>query len=332
MKAFCKLMLKTCLFLIKTGSFTKAYWLSLSGAPLNGSSLSCEDIRSIHENRIPWADLKIEKERIFSKSLHGTIKNKRIVFPKYRKLVELATGGWRLNYQGDKIQIQNSSQGTRLWITNTEEVEMAHEIFNKKCYNLKPSGPTLVLDVGGNVGMAAIFFSQDPHVKKIHTFEPFLPTSRQMEQNLKLNRHTAKIRIHRIGLGKTSRNLRIKYDARFKGSMTTAGLAVWRKAKGTQLSEERIQIREASPVIKKILSKTRVSVICKMDCEGSELGILENLEDKKILKRIDVFVIEWHGSLFRSVLRILERNAYMTFIGPSDNPKSNLGLVYAFKK
>lgn len=332
MKAFCRLLLKSCLFFVKTGSFTKAYWLSLSGAPLNGSSLSCEDIRSIHENRIPWADLKIDKERIISKSLHGMIKNKQIVLPKYRELAELASGGWRLNYQGDQIQIQNSSQGTRLWITNTEEVEMAHEIFHKKCYNLTNLGPTVVLDVGGNVGMASIFFSQDPRVKKIHTFEPFLPTLKQMEKNLKLNRHSSKIRIHRIGLGKTNRNMRVKYDAGFKGSMTTGGLAVWRKANGNQLSEERIQIREAAPVIQKILSGTRVPVICKMDCEGSELGILENLEEKKILTRIDAFVIEWHGSLFRSVLRILERNGYMTFIGSSDNPKTQLGLVYAFKK
>jgi hypothetical protein len=61
--------------------------------------------------------------------------------------------------------------------------------------------------------------------------------------------------------------------------------------------EVTIDLREASTILGQIIAKAKAKesrFLLKLDCEGSEFPIIENLSEKNLLKEIDVILMEWH--------------------------------------
>ncbi|GAL81804.1 hypothetical protein JCM19274_363 [Algibacter lectus] len=86
-------------------------------------------------------------------------------------------------------------------------------------------------------------------------------------------------------------------------------------------SEERdIKIVETAKEIQTIIDNANgQKIMIKMDCEGAEYEIFENLSQSKILDKIDVIIMEWHDNGSKTIEDTLLKFGFNVFsrdLGP----------------
>lgn len=74
------------------------------------------------------------------------------------------------NSRGEIIRVPHRDIYLRL---RTTDLRIYHEVFRKKEYDFKlTSNPSVIFDIGANIGMASIFFAKKYPNSKIYSFEP----------------------------------------------------------------------------------------------------------------------------------------------------------------
>lgn len=68
--------------------------------------------------------------------------------------------------------------------------------------------------------------------------------------------------------------------------------------------------------------------ILKMDCEGEEYSIIEELNAAGILGRFKVIMLEWHYEGFKKITDFIDGLGYSYFFFEKEN---GMGLIYAQK-
>lgn len=69
-------------------------------------------------------------------------------------------------------------------------------------------------------------------------------------------------------------------------------------------------------------------MILKLDCEGEEYGIIEELSKKGILNRFSLIILEWHYYGKDCILQFLQ-DAGLSYWCNDKNER--MGLIYAFR-
>lgn len=199
------------------------------------------------------------------------------------------------------------------------------EIFDKKIYDIElaTSTPT-IFDVGAHIGLATIFFKQRYPLAKITAFEPNPNTFPLLEENTYFN-NIHNVTLHNVALGKQSSKRTLYIDSSNGGGFSTASFLkdAW---DGTQ---ESLGIE----VVTEPLSKYIISTIdlMKIDVEGSEQEIIEELEESGKIKNIKNIIIEFHPTKkqdIEKVKSILQKNGFEIEI--KENKKDH--LVYILGK
>lgn len=223
-----------------------------------------------------------------------------------------------------------SFNGIKMYVESIEEFFILKEVFVEKDYHFKTKENVVLIDIGTNIGTASLFFSKQKNIQKIYAFEPVQDTFDQAKLNFEINQQVSKVfDFSNIGLGSSDREETFLFDKKVKGNTGVRGTLSSSYKNNTTSEERKVVIKNASAVFQNILSENDGSKIAvKMDCEGAEYEIFENLANSNLLTKIDIFLIEWHDKGAEVIEDRLIENGFSIF---SRNLTSNAGMIYAIK-
>ena len=280
---------------------------------------------------IPKPDISIKDGQVYFKKLSLTlpIKSARPLIEGYQyaiKIVENLKG--KFLYKNNELIAE--IEEIRFFINEADELFIINEVFVENCYNIiLPETNIIAIDIGMNVGITSLYLSAKKNVQKIYSYELFPPTFEHAVKNISLNPTGKKIIPHSYGWGSQNETLNLEYSAEEKGRMGLLGLPADRKFKSTLLQS--VEIKKASDELTRLIEQNNEKmIVCKMDCEGAEYDIIEDLASNNLLEKIAVYMIEWHFKDPRVICDMLEKKDFVVFCLTFQSNDS--GLIYAVKK
>lgn len=207
-----------------------------------------------------------------------------------------------------------------------------NEIFvgNEYLFSSNTLKPTII-DCGSNIGMSVLYFNLIYPDCNILAFEPDEETFSILEANIKQN-HLDNVILHKKALSKSDGTLDFYYDQKKPGSLTMSA------------------IKARIPKQNKTVVSTRLSHyidnnidFLKLDIEGLETEVIEDLRKENKIHLIERMVIEYHHHIEKDIdglsiiLAILEESNFGYQIeGSMSRPWKPFGfqdlLIYAYRK
>lgn len=166
------------------------------------------------------------------------------------------------------------------------------EIYKFKAVNKKPR----IIDAGGYIGMATMYFKSLYPEAVIKVFEPDPFTFSFLKKNIR-NNNIKNVSLYNVGLGKKEGTVSIYPDG-------GDGASVKVKNKNKMVN---VRIKRLSDCI-----SSRVDLL-KMNIEGAEYEVLQDIENK--LDFVDQIILEYHcfydlPQTLGRILNILDRNSF----------------------
>lgn len=234
-----------------------------------------------------------------------------------------------------------SSKGINVKVCSEDEFNNVYEVLIDENYHyfLNNQKKDIVLDVGMNIGDSALYFLNNHKVEKVYAFEPFLKTYLAAQDNLKnyiLN--SDKIEIFQYGISNENEKRNIGFNEDMTCGQSTISdvrefahkiYQEYGLIKKENEVNEQIEVRKASEVFAPIIQKhVHNNIILKMDCEGEEYSILEELSQTGLLCKFDFIMLEWHYQGKKILLNCLKKAGFSYWC----NDKSEkMGLIYGYK-
>ena len=243
----------------------------------------------------------------------------------------------QLHERGATVRIENtdviaSVEGVEFFVKEVDDLRFVVEVFFENTYNFMVAGPVCVIDIGMNIGLATLFFARRNNVEEVHSFEPFKSTYDRAVRNINLNKSlSSKIFHNNFGLSGRDDELELLVSQNGdSGAQSTRGAQA-----GTPV---RIALRRATSVLGPIVERARAGgkrVVAKIDCEGSEFDIFEDLVSSGLIEDFSALLVEWHrGFVERTQLDLinplLDRGFLVFDVTPSGRRGGN-GFFYAAK-
>ncbi len=201
---------------------------------------------------------------------------------------------------------------------------MFKEIFIDQNYYIEPTDkPLTIIDCGTNIGVSLLYFRTQAPNAIITAFEPNPHTYTIVQDNVEKN--NLNVMIHPVGLGKVKTTATFHtdvHDLASQSGSTTGHLAT----KNYELTSFPVAIEPLSPYI------TGPVDILKLDIEGAEGEVLEELATSNVLRHIKKIFIEYHFDgvhttyPFDALLNTLEKAGFTYAI------QSQIELPYVIPK
>lgn len=191
---------------------------------------------------------------------------------------------------------------------------VAKEIFCDELYKIPLSlidkhKKYCVLDIGANRGYTALYFADKNWVRRIDAFEIMPQTFNFALKNIALNEKLKKkINIYNYGLGadtKETEALCVPY----RDGISTINQE-WLQAYTPHAATAKpvtVQLVQASFFLKDLIEHRDIAnIIFKIDCEGAEYEILQDLADNypQLFEKIEIMIGETHCG-FEKFLKII---------------------------
>lgn len=201
-------------------------------------------------------------------------------------------------------------------------LELYKSIFEEKIYDFNTSHLTPnIIDAGSNIGIATLFFKNKYPLANITCFEPDPYNFNILKQNISIN-NLNNVKAIEAALSNNSGDI-LFYGQIGEGSDT----------RGNSISklwgEQRITNNQVKVKTVKLSSYINEHIdLIKLDIEGAEQQVIEDIEDKLYL--INYLIIEVHeaeGIYFdnnlTTICNILKKNSFELEIAPADDLQSN---------
>ena len=214
------------------------------------------------------------------------------------------------------------------YVESGEEFIILNEIFIDNDYDFGINEECVLIDIGANVGMATIFFSKMDNIKKIYAFEPVKDNFDLAQRNFDANQ-ISNVDFYNFGLGKEERDEKFLYSRQLKGNSGLRGTNNPYYQNLINVEEKTVKIKRASEILSPILEKSKeFKIVVKMDCEGAEYEIIENLSNENLLSKINIIMLEWHDYGPERVEKVLKESGFLIFSRPL-GPIS--GMIYGVR-
>jgi FkbM family methyltransferase len=166
-----------------------------------------------------------------------------------------------------------------------------------------------VVDIGGHVGLFALYASQYVPNGRVYSFEPSPYNYERFQEHMEKNNIT-NVEVSRCAVtGSTA-------DTTLYLSQDTGANSIYKKCAHEyfQPHQTKQDVVVESTTLSRILEKVGYISYLKIDCEGAEYDILESLTPQEFSK-IKQIVLEWHpvdGKSVRGLMDLLEKNGFRT--------------------
>lgn len=220
------------------------------------------------------------------------------------------------------------ADGITVRCTNEIEYMIAQEIFAGEEYGFHASGKYFVIDIGMNIGCTTLYFASQTNVTSVYGFEPFKGVYDKAISNIALNGKEIREKIHTYNMGLGKEDGIEKYMAH-EGIYESAGIK--KVQDGAEQSDCIIEqeTKQASSILGKIMRAHEESCLMKIDCEGAEYGILEDLIDSGIIRKVDTIIMEWHVGKYMQLEKLLNQAGYTYVLNKNSR---DFGMCYAWRE
>lgn len=246
------------------------------------------------------------------------------------KLIVLQDGNLELTVGNVCIKVNSLDE-----FVNTCEV-LANGVYD---YYINNGKKDVVIDIGMNIGDSTCYFLSKDNVIKVYGYEPFKKTFLNAKENLKKNvEDESRFEVFQYGLSNANKTQTVNFnvqlscgqssntEAREKSYIMYEGLGLVRPE---DEKEEIIEIKKSSEILRPIFSEYRNdNIILKIDCEGEEYAIMEDLEEEGLLQDISLIMMEWH---YRGKEELLVRLKNAGFSYWCMSKDMDMGIIYAYK-
>lgn len=198
--------------------------------------------------------------------------------------------GFRILFKNDDVVL--SKDDISFYVRCADDLNLVGEIFLEQVYRFEKSCPTVVIDVGMNIGLVSMQFSKNACVERVYSFDPFQSTYDRALANFSLNPELArKIVPARTGLADEDGKLALNViDTDDSGSRSIVEIQ-----DGGIVVE--LELEKASSVLRRVRADhPDCDIVMKVDCEGAEFGIFANLAAEGLLGEVTTFMVEWHNA------------------------------------
>ena len=215
------------------------------------------------------------------------------------------------NYDGHKI----------FYRSNTYDIDVINEIFFRKgsraeyYINYKNLSPSVIFDIGGNIGLAAVYFAKLFPNAQIFTFEPMPENFELLKKNISCFKN---IKGFNFGLGLSNGEFPIysNVDQKNKG-----GFSLYQKNEQEHDKYCDVKINSVSEFL--IENNIEKIDLIKIDTEGAEHEIITAFPEE-VLENIKWITGELHGNKDDDLMRYLSQWFYACYkdekqTGPNRN-------------
>jgi len=170
--------------------------------------------------------------------------------------------------------------------SNSSLAFLHNEIFVKLAYYFRARRPDpFVVDGGSNIGMSVLFFKALYPEARVLAFEPAEPAHRLLLANIEQNSLSG-VEAHRAALGRANGTVSFYEDPNDPATFRTS------------TRRERISGQETSVEQRRLSEFLSEDVdLLKLDVEGSEDDVLDELVESGAIGRVDQLVAEYHHHL-----------------------------------
>lgn len=232
--------------------------------------------------------------------------------------------GFGVEVRGNDVLV--TKDGITFFANSQDDINLVGEIFIEKVYRFESKRPTVVIDIGMNLGLVAMQFAQNPAVKKVYSFEPFPSTFARGMANLSLNPALAATIVpSNTGIADVGGRITMRVtDTNDSGSRSTRDVG----EEGVEIELE--MVRAATAIARIIDAEPGSDIVLKIDCEGAEFAIFEELRRGGIIERVSAFMVEWHAMFAdksqKDLIAPLRDAGFMVF---DRSPPRGNGFFYA---
>lgn len=183
----------------------------------------------------------------------------------------------------------------RLTPGNRDDFHVLHEVFARRLYEMRDEREWFVVDVGMNVGYAALYYAGILGWETLG-YEPFPKTFALAARNIAHNGLEARIDARCAGVAGANRRMEVDFNEASRSTNSLFGnLQPERKTVDTKVE---VDVVDAAEVLAEALARANGRpVLVKLDCEGAEYDIVDRLVEKSLLCCVDAYVIEIHSFL-----------------------------------
>jgi len=187
-----------------------------------------------------------------------------------------------------------------------------------------------IIDCGSNIGMSILFFKTVYPDASILGFEPAPDSFGLLKRNVEANQLT-NVTVYPLALGYTEGTVKFFLEEEPGGFVASTD------ARRVSKREETVEMMRLSRFVDREVD------FLKLDVEGAEGAVLDDLVQTGCIRRISQMVVEYHHHLdgcddrFSDFLLQLERNGFGYLIRSDLGPSRTQGrfqdiLVYAYRK